>query len=408
MIVPQSIFNQDGVDIGQDTRNMSYLYGIADFFSYVFEDTSNINLLLEANAVSASDIFSKFLQLTSSLTLAGVQTSVGTSIKLILISDSDQIDALPKFKVDVPISSAKFISNRPFLPTELLEEGVDFRIVQSDISSCVIQFARPIADYKFSKRPTPTGSSEYALWLTDAILDEQLMYKHFGSILGVKPEVSSEQFSDFIYGLYYLYLKGPTLRVLEQGLNLVLGIPLPRSSSTVLDIRIKVDTNQYFIITDNEQYLLPTGINPAVAIGDTIGIGTTLGKWVEVKDFITDGKWWINVGIPSTIIPIRPLSQLDRFALEGTRFDQMMTEYLFRNTFLISINVGAFNTNKYFEYISDIIEKVKPTNAQPIFVWNIDMTDNDLIGLEELDFYINQISGIISAINSFPINDYVI
>lgn len=408
MIIPKSIFTKDGIDVGQDRRNMTYLYGISDFFSYIFEDTTNVNLLLESTSTSASEIYSKFLQLTSSLTIADIQENIGVGIKLILISDEDRIGVTTKYKINQPISSAKFLSNRPFLPTELLEEDIDYRIIQVDTESCEIQFARPINEYSFSRRATVNGSDQYAIWMTDAVIDEQLMYKYYGSILGVNPEISGQQFSDFVYGLYYVYFNGPTIKVLEQGLNLVLGIPLPRSSSTVLDIRVKVDTDQYFIITDNEQYLLPSGILPSVSVGDTIGIGTTLGKWVELKDYVTDGKWWINVSIPPDIIRRKPSSQSFRFALEGSRFDYLMTEYLFRNTFLIQINVGAFNTNKYFQYIADIVSKAKPAGAQPIYVWQVDMTDNDYTEIEELSFSISLISSLRYTINTFPINDYYI
>lgn len=408
MIIPKSIFTKDGIDVGQDRRNMTYLYGISDFFSYVFEDTTNVNLLLEATSTSASEIYSKFLQLTSSLTISGIQETIGVGIKMILLSDDDQIGSTTKYKLNEPLSSAKFLSNRPFLPTELLEEDIDFRIVQVDTESCEIQFARPLSEYSFSRRPTQSGSDQYAIWITDGVIDEQLMYKYYGSILGINPEISNEQFSDFVYGLYYLYFNGPTLKVLEQGLNLVLGIPLPRSSSTVLDIRVKVDTDQYFIITDNEQYLLPSGILPSVQVGDVIGIGTTLGKWVELKDFISDGKWWINVSIPPDIIRRKPSSQSFRFAVEGSRFDYLMTEYLFRNTFLIQINVGAFNTNKYFQYIADIVSNVKPAGAQPIYVWQVDMSDNDYTELEEINFSISLISSLRYTINTYPINDYYI
>ena len=366
MEIPSSTFTSNGLDVGSKDRNMAYLYGLSDFFSFIFEDTDTLNLMLEANAVKASEIYSKFLQLTSSLTIAGIQEAVGSGIELVLMEDTDQVGLLPKFLVKRPFSTCKFISNRPFLPTESLEEGVDFKIIQIDTESCYIQFARPISEYRFSQRILPSGSTQYALWLTDVAVDAQLMYKHYGKLLGLTPEVSSEQFSNFVYGLYYLYLNGPTLSVLEQGLNLVLGIPLPRSSSVVLDIRIEVETGKYVVITEDREYVLPVGILPTVGVGDPVGVGIPIAKWVELKDFTSDGKWWINVSIPSNIIRHRPKSQPDRFAKAGNKIDSLMSEYLFRNTFLIRINVGSFTDNKYFQYLTSILSNSKPSHAQPV------------------------------------------
>lgn len=408
-MVPISEFSEEGVDVGSFNRNLTYLYGLSDFFSFTFEDTETLNLMLEAGAVEASEIYSKFLQMTSSLTISDIQDNVGSSIKLVLISEADQIGVIPKYKVNLPIASAKFLANRPFLPTETLQEGVDFRIVQETETTASIQFARPLSEYRFSKRATESGIDEYAIWMTDVKVDEQLMYKHYGKILGVAPEISSEQFSNFIYGLHYLYFNGPTLQVLEQGMNLVLGIPLPRGPGVVLDIRNNVESDRYVVITDTDQYLLPSGINPTVSIGDSIDTGTSIAKWIELRDYVADGKWWINVSIPPSIIRDNSNSQNNRFAREGSRFDYIMTNYLKTHTFLVRVNIGAFRDNKYFPYLSDILYNSKPSYAQPIYVWKLDVGSDDLsLTIEELSFSSFTVVSEMTAVNCQPINQTAI
>ena len=412
---PLSSFSERGLDVGADERNMTYLYGLSDFFTFIFEDTNKTNLMLEANAVKASDIYSHFLQLSSSISLASIQEDVGTSIKLILVKETDFIDdgLLPfKYNINVnevgAIAGAKYLANRPFLPTETLENGVHFRFELRGLNDCILFLSKPIEDFAFSRRILSSDVVEYALWATDVAIDEQLMYKHYGRLLGVKPEVSSEQFSNFIYGLYYLYLNGPTLKVMEQGLNLVLGIPLPRKTSEVLDIRYKVDTGQYVIITEDREYLLPLGVIPQVGIGDILEVGGTIARWIELKDYVSDGKWWINVSIPESIIRHLPKSQLDRFAKEGNRYDYLMSEFLFRNTFLIRVNVGSFKDNVYFDYLSEILSGGKPGYAQPVFVWRIDMNEDEFGFIEELNFTITQIISQMRTINSVPLNTLTI
>lgn len=403
-MIPVSLYTQDGVDVGSGNRNMNYLYGLADFFAFSFEDSSTVNLMLEANAISASEIYSKFLQLTSSLSLSDIQTQIGTGIKLILIKPTDKVGSTPKYTVNVPLYSAKFLSNRPFLPTELLEEEVDFRITPVDTNNCIIQFAKPIEQYKFSKRVTSSGEEEYAVWATDVALDEQLMYKHFGKLLGVTPEVSSEQFSNFVYGLYYLYLNGPTLKVMEQGLNLVLGVPLVRSAGTVLDVRYNIESAQYLIITDSDQYVLPTNLTPIVQVGDQIAVGDSLAKWIELKDSVENGNWWINVSIPDNVIRAITGNQIDRFARPGSNFDYLMSNYLYKNTFLVRINIGILNSGKYFDYLQDILSNAKPAYTQPIYVWKLDMGGDELFSVTELSFTDSQVFSQMTAINCQPID----
>jgi len=403
-MIPASLFSSEGIDVGSGSRNLNYLYGLSDFFAFSFEDVSTVNLMLEANAVSASEIYSKFLQLTSSISLADVQTEIGTGIKLILVKATDKIGSTPKYRVNVPMASARFMSNRPFLPTESLENEVDFRISPETTTTSIIQFARPLEEYKFSKRITTDGVDEYAIWLTDVALDEQLMYKHYGRILGVSPEVSSEQFSNFVYGLYYLYLNGPTLKVMEQGLNLVLGVPLVRSAGTVLDVRYNIETSQYLVITDADQYVLPANLTPIVQVGDAVELGGALAKWIELKDSVENGNWWINVSIPDTVIRALTGSQVDRFARPGSNFDYLMSNFLYKNTFLVRINIGVLNSGQYFDYLQQILTNAKPSYTQPIYVWKLDMGGDELFSVTELSFDTHQVPSIMTAINCQPID----
>lgn len=403
MEIPASIHDTNGVDVGRN-RNLSYLYGLSDFFTYIFEDTSTTNLLMEAGAIPASEIYSNFLQLTSSLTLSGIQTHMGVSIKLLLIRETDRIGTSPVFTINQSIVAAKFLSNRPFMPTETLEEGVDFRVTQTDESSCTIKFAKHIEDYKFSKRLGSDGVTEYAVWITDARIDVQLMAKYYGNLLGVKPEVSSEQFSNFIYGLYYLYMSGPTLRVLEQGLNLVLGIPLSRDADRVIDIRNYLETDQYLVISENNQYVLPTGITPDVSIGDFLKVGTPIAKWVELKDFISSGRWWLNVSIPKSVIRFKPSDQTTRFPIPGDHFDRLMSKYLYKNTFLVRINIGANAESKYLGTLFDTIQAAKASHAQPVYVWRVLFQDDNFVLGDEITST-EEVPSIMYAVNWHPIDE---
>ena len=408
MSTPQSIFSPTGVEITENSRSVSYLMGISDFFHSVFEDREVIDTLLESQAISASDIYSNFLQLTSTLSLTTIQTFTGASLKLVFLSSENQLTT-NSFKLDHKFVEAAYLANRPYLPTEILEQDVHFNIDQYEDHS-VLTLARPISEYQFSQRVSTSGVTEYAIWVVNAILDQTLMQRYFGNLISTDPQASSEQFSNFVYGLYYLYANGPTLASMEKGANLTLGIPLARASETVVDIRNYLDTDQYLIITDKNQYALPEGIPASVNIGDTLSTGDLLAQVVEIQDYVSNGVWWLNVAIPKHIIPDQPESQRNRYAINGSFFYDIMKGYLYRHTFLVRINIGEFRNNDYFAKMLKIIDRAKPAYTQPIYTWRVMLGEDDgSFEITEDSFTVDTSAGIpLMAINFNAINETAI
>lgn len=408
MSTPQSIFSPTGVEISENARSVSYLMGISDFFHSVFEDGEIVNTMLEAQALSASDIYSNFLQLTSTISLETIQTFTGSSLKLVLLSTSNQLSD-NSFKIDKKFVESEYVCNRPYLPTEVLEQDVHFNIDQYDEYS-VITLARPIEEYQFSQRVNANGETEYAVWLVNVVLDQTLMQRYFGNLISADPEKSSEQFSNFVYGLYYLYTNGPTLSAIEKGANLTLGIPLARATEKVIDIRTYMDTDQYLIITDKNQYVLPEGIPASVDIGANLSTGDLLAKVVEVKDFRRNGQWWLNVAIPKHIIAYQPESQKNRYSVSGSFFHDIMRTHLFRHTFLVRINIGEFRNNDYFAKMLKIIDRAKPAYTQPIYTWRVLLGEEDgAFEIAEETFSVDTSPGIpLLAINYNAINETAI
>ena len=370
-------FSDSGASIGQDNVNMTYLHGLGDFFSMMFEDTSVSNLLLEGSTLVASEVYSRFLQLTSTLSLKDIQTATGSQVELLLLNSTDLVGGtLTEYVLPKSFLSARYIANRPLAPTELLETSVDFSITDSG----TVVFARPIESYAISSRLLPDGSTkQYALWMVDAHLDEQLVSTYFGNLIGLVPESSTERFANLVYGLYYVYTQGPTLDILRKGMNVVLGIPLARMNETVLDIRAYLQTDQYLVITDQNQYLVPYGLPPSVTVGSTLSIGDELAKWVEVKDYINDGDWWLNLYIPRSLVPTLPPGEDARYATAGSSMDYIMRNYLKTHSFLVNVNVGAFKNTQQFTELFSIIKRAKPSYTQPIYVWSVDQTEDFLL-----------------------------
>lgn len=379
-------FTDQGLTIGQNDSNMTYMYGLADFFTVMFQDTSTVNLLLEATTQGCSDVYSNFLQLTSTLSLQGISETVNSSIHLVLINTTNAVSgAVNSYTLTESIQSARYVADKPFLPTTLLEQTVDFNITTATNGVSTITFANGLDSYGFPIRTNSDGSTQYAMWFVDANIDERLISQYYGNLIGVTPQNSSDTFSNFVYGLFYVYVQGPTLDIISKGLNVVLGIPLARAAETVLDIRNYLETSQYIVITDQNQYIIPYGIPPSVAIGDVLAVGDELAQWVIIKDYEHDGNWWINLQIPPTIIPSLPDGQKDRYATAGSHFDYLMQNYLKKHTFLVLVNVSTFENIQNFQQLSDIITRAKPTYTQPIYIWTIENL-TETMTLSETEF----------------------
>lgn len=405
-LTPISIHSREGIDVGSDARNMNYLYGLSDFFGFVFEDTETLNLMMEAGAAYASEIYSKFLQQTSSLSLATIQSAMGVAIKLVILKESDRKSG-STYYLDIPMQKAAVASNRPFLPTEYLESGVDFEIEQVDDTRCTIKFARPLSSYKFSRRPSSTGEDEFAIWFTDCVIDEQLVQNTFGLLVGVNDPVSSERLSNLVYGLHFLYMNGPTFKRLEQGLNICLGVPVARETEEILDIRYYLDTDGFLIITNTNQYIIPPGADLEFQIGDTISAGEPLSKWIELKDHVSHPNWWRSVIIPPSLIPTTNSAAINRFASEGTYFDWIMSNYLKQNTFLVSFKIDKIRDSEYYERVFDTIRYVKPSYCHVVYSWKITLPAQS-ISMAEGTMTSDQTSVTMNTVNTNPINDLTI
>lgn len=386
-----SNFSDTGLPIGENNVNMTYLYGLSDFFTMMFTDPSQVNLLLEATSQNAAEVYSRFLQLTSTISLEGISETVGSSIKLITLNSTAKVIGRTNvYTLPQTVLSSKCLANRPFLPTSLLDSDVDFHLVTDASGNTTVTFAKDIESYGFSARTNSSGSTDYALWFVDVNIDERLISKYYGTLIGVDPQNSTTDFHNFVYGLYYVYVQGPTLDILRKGFNLTLGIPLARSQETVIDIRNYLDTDQYIVITDQNQYIIPYGLPASVAVGDQLNVGDEIAKWVVIEDYLSKDGWWINLNIPLTIIPTQPAGQKDRYATAGSHFDYLMRNYLKKHTFLVNINVSNFENIQTYQQISDIIHRSKPAYTQPIYIWSV-QTPTDSLTLDDSQGFVQRV-----------------
>lgn len=79
----------------------------------------------------------------------------------------------------------------------------------------------------------PRTVREIAIWLTDALLDEDRLYRNFGHLLGPR-RPSSEAQRVFLQAISRLFLQGPSFPLLESALTAIAGLPLVREEGETL------------------------------------------------------------------------------------------------------------------------------------------------------------------------------
>lgn len=356
--------------------NYAYLYGISDFWVTLFEDPDVNQRVLEAESVSLAEVYSRFLQLTSTMSLEDVSTGVGSDIQLMLIEEETVGVNDRRFKLPKIFSSCAILSDRPFLPQISLEQNVDYEIELAGGESYIV-FSKPLLSYGFPFFISDAGLWRFALWATDAVVDEQLISKVYAPLVRVDPDFSSNSYKDYVKGLFFLYTHGPNLSLMERGMSLAIGIPLARTSETVLMTTSDVQTGQWLVVTDRNSYSLPYNVAPSVVVGQVLSLGDSLAKVVEIKDYQTDSEWWINAYIPASVLPPSPSRPGGGTAVAGSDIDYLMRTYLKTHTFLVKVNwTPGFNTNG-FSNLRDIINRVKPSYTVGVFSWSVPLEDEE-------------------------------
>lgn len=282
-------------------RSYAYLYGLSDFWVKVFQESEVPEVTLEAQTVLLSEIYSKFLQRTSGISLESVQQTVGSSLQLALVDLSTETGSGPyTYRLPESVSSTAFLADRPILSTNQFLPSVHFNLSEDGSH---ITFPKKVTSYPFAQRSTVTGGTVVALWFSNATLDEKLIADNYGDLLSISPQSSTDAFYNYVYGMYHLRAKGPTLSEISTGFNLSIGIPSARNTETVLDVRRMADTGNHLVITDQNSYEVPYGLPAKYAAGEVIPQGRSVADWVEIADYKSNKSAWMGLRLPSRLIP---------------------------------------------------------------------------------------------------------
>lgn len=429
------------------TGTHNYIYGLVDFWAFMFQDKDLLDKTLEAQSYQLSEMYSRFLQLCSSVSLFDIRSTFHSDIKLMLLDETDLVGSgletstqRVSFRYRLPFKAlmAKFLMDKPMLPGVVLQEDVHFRLGSEGtelelfttlggeqtafvsrairktltvkaVSGNLVSFKNTLYTKTYGEtevlpkvnQEVEVSVTQWSIWITDVEIDEQVVYNYFGKFVGVTPATSTDLFRDFIRGLYYLYSGGPTLDLLKRGLNLAIGLPFARQTEQVLAITFDDESGNYSVTTANNSYTIPYGIDPATMItlstgeiipglkvGDVLLAGYEVLALVQIWDYRTPGRqdWWLNLAIPTYLIPSWAATHPNQpmIAVPNGEIDYYMRKYLKTHTFYVRIEaVAALATASMTEIIRHL-DYAKPTHTMPIYAWAVPTIQDNLDDEEEV------------------------
>lgn len=146
----------------------------------------------------------------------------------------------------------------------------------------------------------------YAIWAVAVGTDDYTLFNNFGYLLrdtAFAPETptpSTEQYRNFLVGVYRLLYGGPTEGKLEAAINAIAGLPLVSSPDEKV---LQITAGQ--VLTDRRVYALPTDapLHPDVQVGATLKAFRPLTKIVTFFDNTNHPYWWYKKTVPQQFLP---------------------------------------------------------------------------------------------------------
>lgn len=356
-------------------QSMVYMYGLSDFWVDMFSDTQLVETLLEGQTVQLAEAYSYFLQRAAGISLMDIQDKYSTRIKLLLIGEEDVLPSssdFRSFRIDSSIKNISKLSNRPILPTSTLSYGIHF-----DLEGDIITFHKPIGELKFPVRYRSDGSWQYAVWMSDVVVNEKWIDNSFGRLVKFTEDDAIFNYKSFLEGVYFLYTNGPNIANIERGVNLAMGMPYARETEVILDIARDEISGNWIVLTSNHSYEIPYSYRPDLSVGDTIRENDVLSTWVDIKDYSTSGAWWYQIYLPQEVLG----SGVDTYSLgiasEGSIPDTMMNTFLKHHMFEVLITQPSSDETAY-STARNLVLRSKPEYTYPVFVWKASIGDEDI------------------------------
>lgn len=193
-----------------------------------------------------------------------------------------QLQPTSQYVAEAPVHllNCHQICNRLLMPTVTLIQGMHFTVLDG-----VIWFKdNPFNNTAIPKKDILDSKGnivdrEITLWLYSGLYDLDWLYEQFGYALRLKLKTSKE-YKQFINAIFDAFVEGTSVRTQQLALAAVFGIPLVIDAQET--VQSVITTTELIVITDKNVYMFPAGVNPTVAVGDSLVAGDTLTDMFQI------------------------------------------------------------------------------------------------------------------------------
>jgi hypothetical protein len=189
----------------------------------------------------------------------------------VIYTFGEPIDSAFGFPVVVDVSKLGYGATALVNPSACLTNGIDFVLNQE--TKQIIFLQDPFNDKRFTATAVLDVDGniidyQISLFFFNAKLDWSYLSQNFGSVLGVNLD-SSQQYKDFINGVWSAWASGTSYDNLAQILQAISDCPRVKNTGEVVQV-ITNDADYLLIITDQNVYRYNPDATPVVSIGQVM------------------------------------------------------------------------------------------------------------------------------------------
>jgi len=320
--------------------NANFIQGLSDLWIRFFKDKPTLEALYSGMEIPVGQAYLELLSNVLNISVREAPVFRKEFFKLLTVREDlvvfDTSTATYRFELtNLNIRDFKFLYNKIFAPTVILEKMVDFTIETEELTGeethefegdiDYLTFSRDPFDWAGDGLPIPgvayrtvdvaqddgtvERERELALWVPDAQVDTYDMYLNYGYLLNYFSP-SSESYRALLQGIIQYFVLGPTTQHLTSALNVMLGLPVIRDDGEILQ---GVDTSDplYQVVQTsraNYQFDATIPLRPDVLDSDNWGTLTFqafehLSDLFHVHDSVAEPTWFFDSLIPAKLLP---------------------------------------------------------------------------------------------------------
>lgn len=206
--------------------------------------------------------------------------------------------------------------------------------------------------------------STTAYWAPVVYKNTEAVFRQFGYLANVYDN-NSQEYYNRVRAIWYALWSGPTLHVIRNAVNMILGQPYAKQNSFVAGI---TEAEGVYTVTLTSGEVYSAAQAPAFDIGEEVKEHDAIFYTCNVADRVTNASWWMTPGQRITFDTGRRFDSEQLFDrnLQVARKSGNVANY---NAFKVRILQQDFADTKSLTYIRYLLDIIKPAFTS----YNVDM-----------------------------------